>query len=87
MARWTIFGLNILYGYWLTWQLRLNVALFLLYPYCHSDELQMTHESLYMTMMLFSIHMMSSLRKAARHPYTTQAPLLNISIRSAIYDP
>jgi hypothetical protein len=87
MVRWTMFGLDILYGYWLMWQIRLNVALFILSPYCHNDESQMTHVYLYMTMTLFSIHVMSSLRKVARHPYTTRASLLNISIRSAIDDP
>ena len=33
MTRWTVFGLNILYEYWLTWYLNLTFSLSLLYTY------------------------------------------------------
>ncbi len=87
MARWTMFGLHILYKYWLNWYSSLIVALLLLRAFDLRDDTKITDAYLYMTMMLSSVYIVSSLKKRAIHSNTTQGSLLDNSIRSEVYDP
>ena len=87
MVRWTIFGLHILYEYWLTWYANLIFALLSFYAYCYHDETKTVHAYLYMTMMLSSVYIASSVKKVVIHSHTTPASLLAHSIKAAIDNP
>lgn len=87
MARWTMFGLHILYEYCLSWYSSLIVALLLLRAFDLHDDTKITDVCFYMTMMLSSVYIVSSLKKRVTHSNTTQVSLLDDSVRPEVDDP
>jgi len=83
MARWTIFGLHILYEYWLNWCFSLIVALLLSHAFDLREDTKITDVYLYMTMMLSSVYVVLSLEKVVIRSHTTQASFVDNSIRPA----
>jgi hypothetical protein len=87
MARWTMFGLHILYEYWLNWYSSLIVALLLLRALDLHDDTEITDVCFYVTMMLSSVYIVSSLKKRVIHSKTTEVSLLDNNIKWEVDDP